>query len=186
MCRHFNAFLIFFFFLLSYHRINKVLSHHFFFLTLYNSSRLRSKTQDNTMKTKTNRNKRSQTHHRTNNPNKQNQTNRKQKMEDWGTEDWGKREQELLFFPVVLSNSRTGGASFLEFLFLMRNTKLSWNLVLKANPIQIKFPSVLALTAFVFTCQIARGFKGCWLPPVNRSLQACDFKHFQVVFLRSA
>lgn len=49
----------------------------------------------------------------------------------------------------------------MEFLFLMRNTKLSRNQVLKANHIQIKFPSVLALTAFVFTCQIAGGFKGC-------------------------
>lgn len=49
----------------------------------------------------------------------------------------------------------------------------------------IKFPSALAVTVFAFTCQIG-DFKGCWFTSVQQELQACDFKHFKVVFVRSA
>lgn len=56
----------------------------------------------------------------------------------------------------------------------------------EGRPFQIRFPSAVALTAFAFTFQITGAFKGCWFAPIQQELQACDFKYFQVVFLRSA
>lgn len=79
-------------------------------------------------------------------------------MENWRMRR-GREESEGYYFFLLGLVTEQEGWTFLEFLILMRNTQLSWSLILKADHFQIKFPPALALIAFAFTCQRIGGFK---------------------------